>query len=218
MESKNKIKSANDIFNLGISRRAQPIKKLEATYKKFFTRSLRKQKATTEEDSTENHLPVRSFGTLLSNREARRQNTEISDLARKKLKVDRAHNAPLSIYKDRNDSIAHSHQPLSMSDMRTWNTLGTRAERNKENAAIPTKWASNKIPQRPGSSTRAAAASACIEVFVDEECAELPTTAKQDGNPSTLHLKQGDSRDIKNETELLKENPLRNFPLSSFPR
>ncbi|XP_043708354.1 mitotic spindle checkpoint protein BUBR1 isoform X2 [Telopea speciosissima] len=218
MESKNKMKSANDIFNLGISRRAQPIEKLEASYRKFLTRSLRKQNTTTEEDSTENHLPVRSFGTLLSNGEARRQNTEISDPARKKLKLNRAHNAPLSIYKDRNDSITQSHEPLSMFDMRTWNTLGTRAERNKENAAIPTTWASNKIPQRPGSRSRAAATSACIEVFVDEECAELPTTVKQDGNPSVLQLKQGDSKDLKKETELLKENPLRNFPLNSFPR
>ncbi|KAJ4964948.1 hypothetical protein NE237_016797 [Protea cynaroides] len=199
MVSKSKMKKANDIFNLGISRRAQPIEKLEAAYRNFLKCSLRKQKATAEDDSTENHLPVRSFGTILSSGEARRKNTGISDPARKKLKLDGAHNAPFAIYKDRNDSITQSHQPLSMSDMITWSTIGTRTERNKENAAVPTKWTSNKIPQRPGSTTT----SACIEVFVDEECAKLPTTAKQGGIPLLQHLKQGDSKDHKKETEFL---------------
>ncbi|KAL6573391.1 hypothetical protein OROHE_001850 [Orobanche hederae] len=35
---------------------------------------------------------------------------------------------------------------------------------------------------------------------------------------SVLHLRLGDGRDIKKETELLRENPLRHFPPNSLPR
>ncbi|KAF8409864.1 hypothetical protein HHK36_002382 [Tetracentron sinense] len=218
MESKNKLKIANGIFNLGMARNAQPRENLEDAYKKFLARSLRRSNAT-EEDSTENCLPVRSFGTLLAKGEARRQATESHDLARKKLKQDRGHAAPLSIYKDTKGDITLGHQPeLSKTDMKSWHTLGTLVERNKENNAIPTKWKSNKIPLRPGSRTGVATASACIEVFVDEECAQLQTTAMEGGKSSTLQLRLGDNRDLKKETELLRENPLRNFPANSFPR
>lgn len=85
----------------------------------------------------------------------------------------------------------------SKPELRNWNTLGGRADRNKENNAIPAKWTSHKvlliyyslyfnchisfkfnyisfkfqIPQRPVARTAAPApALPCIEVFVDEEC------------------------------------------------
>ncbi|PNX69539.1 mitotic checkpoint serine/threonine-protein kinase BUB1-like protein, partial [Trifolium pratense] len=78
--------------------------------------------------------------------------------------------APLSIYKDSNASGETSpHQP---DQSNSWLKLGARAERNKENNAIPAKWKSFKIPQRPGTRTSVASASACIPVFVDEECQE----------------------------------------------
>ncbi|XP_010266303.1 PREDICTED: mitotic spindle checkpoint protein BUBR1 [Nelumbo nucifera] len=218
MESKNKLKSANDIFSLGIARKVQPMEKLEGAYKKFLSCSMRKPR-TADEDPTENYLPVRSFGTVLARGEARKHTAESSDLARKKLKLDRAHSAPLSIYKDKNDGPAQSNQPeLPKTDIRSWYTLGTRAERNKENTAIPRKWSSNKIPQRPVYRTGAANASACIEVFVDEECAEVQKKANECGKSSMLHLRQGDSQNLMKETELLKENPLRNFPPNSLPR
>lgn len=52
MEAKNKIKTANDIFNCGLSRNAQPIEKVKEAYKKFLARSMRSPEAT-EEDLTE---------------------------------------------------------------------------------------------------------------------------------------------------------------------
>ncbi|OVA01039.1 Mad3/BUB1 homology region 1 [Macleaya cordata] len=214
MESKNKMKSANEIFNLGIERKAQPLEKLEAAFRKFFTRSMRRPKPPIEDETTDGCLPVRSFGTVLATGEARRQGKQKSDVAGKKQKLDRG--AVVSIYKDTDASIP-SHQPdLLKNDMKIY-TLGTRAERNKENTAIPTKWTSTKIPQRPGSRTVAAAASACIEVFVDEECAESERTVK-DGKSSLIQLRRVDGADLKKESELLKANPLRNFPQHSLPR
>uniref|UniRef100_A0A2N9HAX9 Uncharacterized protein n=1 Tax=Fagus sylvatica TaxID=28930 RepID=A0A2N9HAX9_FAGSY len=142
--------------------------------------------------------------------------TKNTDLVRKNVRPDRAHATPLAIYKD---SSIVDHQPDTLkTDLNSWRTLGARAERNKENSAIPTKWTTYKVPQRPGSITGGAAASACIEVFVDEECEEMHKKNDEGVNASILQLRHGDGRDLKKETELLRENPLRNFPSNSLPR
>lgn len=215
LESKNKMKLANEFYNLGISRNAQPVEKLKDAYRKFLARSMSRPKAT-DEDTMEKHLPARSFGTLLSRGENRMLTTKNTDLVRKNVRPDRAHATPLAIYKD---SSIVDHQPDTLkTDLNAWRTLGARAERNKENSAIPTKWTTYKVPQRPGSITGGAAASACIEVFVDEECEEMHKKNDEGVNSSILQLRHGDGRDLKKETELLRENPLRNFPSNSLPR
>ncbi|KAI8549218.1 hypothetical protein RHMOL_Rhmol06G0009300 [Rhododendron molle] len=218
MESKNKIRTANEVFNRGMSRDAQPIEKLKAAYKKFLARSMGRPKAT-DEDSKENSSLVRSFGTVLARGESRTQTTESSDFPRKKLKQDRAHGTPLAIYKDTKADVSLVYQPeLSKTDTKSWNVLGARAERNKENNAIPTKWTSNKIPQRAVPRTGGATASACIEIFVDEECAESNKYGSDSGKSSTLQLRDEEGHDLKKKTELLRENPLRNFPPDCLPR
>ncbi|KAI3459913.1 hypothetical protein Pfo_016576 [Paulownia fortunei] len=217
MEFKNKNKTANDIFNRGLSMKAQPIEKLTAAYKKFLARSMRQLKAT-DEDVTENQLPARSFGTVLA-KERRNQASESSDIFRKKLKPDRAPGTTLSIFKDTSSSSLLGHQSeTSKLDIKPWHSLGARAERNKENNAIPSKWTSNKIPQRPGQRIARPSPGPCIEIFVDEESSEQHKQDNEGGKSSVLQLRPGDGTDIKKETELLKENPLRNFPPSSLPR
>lgn len=58
----------------------------------------------------------------------------------------RAHGALIPIYEDKNASITSSRQPdLLKAEMKPWCNLGARAERNKENNAIPTKWTSMKV-------------------------------------------------------------------------
>ncbi|XP_073047593.1 mitotic spindle checkpoint protein BUBR1-like isoform X2 [Primulina eburnea] len=81
MEHKHKTKTANDIYNRGLSMNAQPVEDLKAAYKKFLSRSMRQMK-TKEEDAMGDHLPARSFGTVLA-KEARNQSSESSDLFRK---------------------------------------------------------------------------------------------------------------------------------------
>ncbi|KAL9395327.1 hypothetical protein Peur_009580 [Populus x canadensis] len=219
MESKSKMKIANDIFNLGISRDAQPIEKLKDAYRKFLIRSMTKPKVV-EDDGGESHLPVRSFGTVLSSTDNRRQNMERSQLANKQMKPDRTQKTPLSIFKDTtNIDAMPGHQSVKAKpELNPWSTLGAREERNKENSAVPTKWTTYKIPQRPGARTGGVTASASIEVFVDEECSKMVRAQYHDGMSSTLRLRQGDGLYIKKETDLLRENPLRNFPLRSLPR
>ncbi|KAG5250171.1 hypothetical protein OIU76_006476 [Salix suchowensis] len=219
MESKSKMKIANDTFNLGISRDAQPIEKLKDAYRKFLIRSMRKPKIV-EDDCGESDLPVRSFGTVLSSADSRRRNMERSELASKQMKPDRTQKIPLSIFKDKTniDTMPGHQAGKAKPELNPWSTLGARGERNKENSAVPTKWTTYEIPQRPGTRTGGVTASASIEVFVDEECSKMVRAHDRDGKSSTLKFRQGDSLDIKKETDLLRENPLRNFPLRSLPR
>lgn len=54
--------------------------------------------------------------------------------------------ASLSIYKDSSrDPTLGPQSEMSKSEVKTWHSLGARAERNKENNAIPSKWTSNKV-------------------------------------------------------------------------
>ncbi|KAI3900824.1 hypothetical protein MKX01_006831, partial [Papaver californicum] len=142
LESKNKLKTANEIFNLGMERKAQPIEKMEASFRKFFTRSMRRPQAPVEEPA-DSHLPHRSFGTVLTTGEARRQLKQKTDLANKMLKLDRGPST-ISIYKDTNESAASSHQPEGLKNDKKIFSLGTRSEPLSRAA--------------PG-------VSACIEVF-----------------------------------------------------
>ncbi|KAH0886743.1 hypothetical protein HID58_062839, partial [Brassica napus] len=57
--------TANEIFNLRISRNTKPVEKLNEAYKKFMVRTMRRSKSVDDEPK-ENELPSRSFGTVLS--------------------------------------------------------------------------------------------------------------------------------------------------------
>ena len=212
LESKNKFKAASQRFELGISRNAQPIEKMKDAYRKFIARSMRRTKPIDE--PIEKQATVRSFGTLLAKGENGARLTSLN--GDHSAKNDRTRAAPLSIYKDSTaGGETCSHQP---DESHSWLKLGARAERNKENNAIPAKWNSFKIPQRPGTRTTAASASACIPVFVDEECQDSQSMKAENGKSSSLRIRQEDEKDLKRETELLRKNPLRNFPLNSLPR
>ncbi|KAL0392235.1 UNVERIFIED_CONTAM: Mitotic spindle checkpoint protein BUBR1 [Sesamum radiatum] len=129
MEHKNKNKTANEIFNRGLSLKAEPVDKLTAAYKKFFTRSMRQLKAA-DEDATENHLPARSFGTVLT-RETRNQMPESSDLFRKKQKPDRAPGTTFSIFKDNGSGSLGSSVRNAKLRHKPWHSLGARAKETK---------------------------------------------------------------------------------------
>ncbi|XP_021717798.1 mitotic spindle checkpoint protein BUBR1 [Chenopodium quinoa] len=217
MESKHKIKTANEVFNQGVSINAQPHEKLEAAYRKFLARSMGRSKASTDEHVTEDGLSNRSFGTVLSNGENRRYQAGAAENARKSAKGNKGDGLSFAVYKDTNVENSSSHRvDISKVGTKQWDSLATHKDRNKENKAIPAKWTSYKVMQGPGSRLGRVATPA-IEVFVDEECSELQQT-NDSQNITNSQLKDRDEVNLKRETELLKENPLRNFPASSFPR
>ncbi|KAJ0240132.1 Mitotic spindle checkpoint protein BUBR1 [Hirschfeldia incana] len=225
MEFKSKVKTANEIFNLGISRNAKPIEKLNDAYKKFMVRTMRRPNTADEEPKENNDMPSRSFGTVLS-RVDNNNNTGRQALSSQtnKPKLNRSSRPPLSIYSD-NTPGNHPEPEKSKPEYGSWLMLGGRAERNKENNSLPGKWKTFKVPQKPIARTPAASASS-FEVFVDEEeeeCTEEGVEKKRksettSSSSSSNALPLNDGREIKKETELLRQNPLRHFPPNSFLR
>ncbi|KAM0855179.1 hypothetical protein ACQ4PT_049905 [Festuca glaucescens] len=217
MESKNKLKKADEIFNLGMARKAKPVEKLETTYRAFLRRSTRK-KEHEQDDTASEDQPVRRFGRDMNRGDTRGQHMENSHLLAKPRALQRINvNAPILVYKE--NPLPSQGLDRTRSKDRAWNTLGTQADRNKENNMMPARWTLHKIP--PKVAARPAVQSArvsSIEVFVDEECAEKPAPPQvpKSPKPSVLKLRLATSKNLKKETELLKENPLRNFPLSSL--
>ncbi|KAL4579156.1 hypothetical protein LXL04_015293 [Taraxacum kok-saghyz] len=213
LESKNKIKTANDMYECGIARNAQPIEKLKSAYRKFFTRSMSRPKAI-EEESMDTRQPTRSFGTILTKADSGNRPLDSCEIARKRPKQEGS--GTFKVYKE-SASISRS-SGMQQPELKQWNSLGGRNERNKENNAVPAKWTSHKIPQRPVGRTTGPAAPAppCIEVFVDEECAGPQNVRNDGGASSVLQLRDKEGKDLKKETEILRENPLCHFPPSSL--
>ncbi|CAM8974879.1 unnamed protein product [Rhodiola kirilowii] len=114
LESKNKYKRANDIFNRGLARNAEQ-KKVGSSYKKFFSRSMRR--------------PTNYRGRL---------NMQDSNHGIKKLKSNGAHAMPLAVYKDprANTTISHIHNPPKTSKV-LWRDLGTRSEAKQRKQCNP---------------------------------------------------------------------------------
>ncbi|CAL9172292.1 unnamed protein product [Musa hybrid cultivar] len=216
LESKNKLRKADEILNLGLARKARSLVKLEDAYRTFLVRSTQKKHGN-DEGLADYPLPIRSFGTVLTSAESRRQPAENFGQSKRMVPLQRIDtNKPLTMYKDANTGANDQCSNLKANE-RSWSTLGSRSDRNKENVSIPKKWSSYKVPQKIGQRTGSATSSTCIEVYVDEECAESPPAkVAKNLNSSVLKLRQATSQNLKNETEMLKVNPLRNFHLHSL--
>ncbi|ESQ51953.1 hypothetical protein EUTSA_v10016779mg [Eutrema salsugineum] len=219
MEFKSKVKTANEIFNLGISRNAKPMEKLNDAYKKFMVRTMTRLK-TADEEPKENDLPSRSFGTLLSRGDNNNAGRQALGPQAKKPKSNHSSKTTFPIYADTTPGN-NTQLDKSKPEFGSWLMLGGRAERNKENNSLPGKWATFKVPQKPIVRTATASAST-FEVFVDEEeeCKEGGEKKKKTETISSSSnvLPLNDGREIKKETELLRQNPLRHFPSNSFLR
>ncbi|WZZ03062.1 hypothetical protein YC2023_088983 [Brassica napus] len=176
MEYKGKVKTANEIFNLGISRNAKPVEKLNDAYKKFM-------------EPKENDLPSRSFGTVLS----RGDNNSETQYSSK---------APLAVYKD-TITGDQTESDKSKPEFGSWLMLGGRAEKNTENNALPGKWAAFKVPQKPIVRTAASSFEVFVD---EEECTDEGVEKRkkiETISPSSSNvLPLNDGREIKKETEL----------------
>lgn len=54
-------------------------------------------------------------------------------------------NRPLAVYKDENSLPNQGLDRVKRKESTSWRTLGTQADRNKENNMMPAKWMSHKV-------------------------------------------------------------------------
>ncbi|KAF2594402.1 hypothetical protein F2Q70_00044641 [Brassica cretica] len=146
---------------MGCTWSLRPVEKLNDAYKNFMVRTMRRTK-TVDDEPKENDLPSRSFETVLSRGDDNRR--QALGPQAKRTKLNHSSKAPLAVYKDTTTGD-QTESDKSKPEFGSWLMLGGRAERNKENNALPGKWAAFKVPQKP--IVRTAASS--FEVFVDEE-------------------------------------------------
>ncbi|MQM19676.1 hypothetical protein Taro_052684 [Colocasia esculenta] len=220
LESKHKMKKASEIFNLGITRKAKPVEKLEVLYRKFLARSAQRNRVT-EDESTDGAAQARSFGTVLARGEIRkllldffvnkacestwlivyyitgRQPVQKTELSKRKALQRFDTNTHLAIYNDADSRSRHQLDAVKNGDLQSWHALGTRLDRNKENTSLPSKWTSYKIPQKTGTSFRRTVPVSHLEVFVDDECTELPASESTESSDSALQLSHIESLNLK---------------------
>ncbi|KAL0770806.1 hypothetical protein Bca101_035957 [Brassica carinata] len=195
------VKTANEIFNLGVSRNAKPVEKLNDAYKKFMVRTMTRPNTADEEPKENNDMPSRSFGTVLSRVDNNNAGRQALGPQAKKPKLNQSSKVPLSIYTDTTSGNQQQESDKSRPEYGSWLMLGGRAERNKENNALPGKWKTFKVPQKPIVRTPAATASS-FEVFIDEEeeCTEEggeKKTKSETNSSSSNALPLNDGREIK---------------------
>ncbi|CAN7019196.1 unnamed protein product [Brassica oleracea var. botrytis] len=175
MDFTGKVKTANEIFNLGISRNTKPVEKLNEAYKKFMVRTMRRSKSVDDEPK-ENELPSRSFGTVLSRGDNNNTGRQVLGPQAKRTKPNHSSKAPLAVYKD--------------------TASGDQTESDKSKP----EFASFKVPQKTIVRTAAASASS-FEVFVDEEkdCTDQRVEKKESETISSSSniLPLNDGREIK---------------------
>ncbi|CAN6936932.1 unnamed protein product [Brassica oleracea] len=205
MEFKGKVKTANEIFNLGITRNAKPVEKLNDAYKKFMVRTMRRTK-TVDDEPKENDLPSRSFGTVLSRGDNNRR--QALGPQAKRTNLNHSSKAPLAVYKD-TTTEDQTESDKSKPEFGSLLMLGGRAERNKENNALPGKWAAFKVPQKP--IVRTAASS--FEVFHGvEKRKKIETISPSSSNVLLLN----DGREIKKNRAAATE-PFKTLPSQQLP-
>uniref|UniRef100_M4DZB4 LysM domain-containing protein n=1 Tax=Brassica campestris TaxID=3711 RepID=M4DZB4_BRACM len=124
------------------------------------------------------------------------EQNKLTDSSTKQSLPTTSSRSPLAVYKD-TTSGDQTETDKSKPEFGSWLMLGGRAERNKENNALPGKWAAFKVPQKP--IVRAAASS--FEVFVDEkECTDERVQKKKKSetiSSSSNVLPLNDGREIK---------------------
>ncbi|EFJ35846.1 hypothetical protein SELMODRAFT_404118 [Selaginella moellendorffii] len=210
------LSKANEVFQIGIARAAEPVEELKIKYKSFLERTLRKPKPDAEEDTVDEGL-ARSFGSLVLPQSGQRTGSMPSRPPQKPSKG----NAPplskqtFSVFVDSELNPASKVPGLHENGAQghalpVWTNLGSQAERTKENVQQPTRWNEAKIPQRP--SRPVSVSTEALDVYVDEEFTSVASRSwNRRISTAALKVRLSRGQDIKIDTEMLKQAPLRNF-------
>lgn len=144
LEKMNRKRKADEVFQMGLLKEARPVARLQKRYAEF---SLRLQ--TNPPDPNEPSTPPAPLRTILG---ASQVKPPSGDVPRTTPKIQ--------VFTDSEEPAV---RPGSAGG---WESIGTLAERKKENTVAPKPWAGEKMPMR-GSSSAAAPAERLI-VFKDE--------------------------------------------------
>jgi checkpoint serine/threonine-protein kinase len=141
LERINRKRKADEVFQMGLLREARPMERLKKKYAEF-----KQRLKISPPDSNEPSSPPPPLRTILSASHV----TAPSSVSRPQHKIQ--------VFSDTKEPEVH---PSSAG----WESIGTIAERKKENTVTPKPWAGEKLPMR---GTNATAPAERLVVFRDE--------------------------------------------------
>eukprot|EP00271_Cylindrocystis_brebissonii_P022775 TRINITY_DN8896_c0_g2_i1.p1 TRINITY_DN8896_c0_g2~~TRINITY_DN8896_c0_g2_i1.p1 ORF type:complete len:1258 (+),score=233.30 TRINITY_DN8896_c0_g2_i1:115-3888(+) len=238
LELKRNYALANDIYSLGRSRSAEPTTRLSSMHKSFEERMAKRIQRKLQEGDEDaanplgapafpaartafgNAVPLDSTGSgrAIARRGPPLKGSSTLNTGKEPRKMA---GADLNVYVDPefNDggkeapSVSQAGGLPAGLGSGTWTTLGSQAQRKKENTQAPSQWTNVKIPQRRADMKPPQPA---LEVFLDEEFSRAdanPARVGQKAPPAQASLRMRlESADMpKSKVENLKQRPLMNF-------
>ncbi|KAK9710784.1 protein kinase [Basidiobolus ranarum] len=209
LESLNRLDQADEILQLGINRKAQPLERLLKRYKEF-QRRMTLSVAQEEDQPNTSQLTERNrsvLGRKVSSTRSAHPNLGASagqgrdrGGIRSGMPLAQKPNKKLSIFSD----TESGRSVVPDSSAAPWSDLGTDVSRRKENIREATKWKGVTLSQT--SRTRVQPTER-LEIFQDEEL-EKSEAKHLSLNPNALV----DQTQKPSEDGLLFNDPLRNFP------
>ncbi|KAJ7520682.1 hypothetical protein O6H91_19G017100 [Diphasiastrum complanatum] len=207
---------ANDIYDLGLCRHAEPAERLQNSYRLFLQRTARNSKQFLDQDRTEKSMhdgQVRTFGSAIGPLQPRNGKL-LSQSLHQNANNKSASKQKFSIFVDpkfksgSKPTTAGNRSGMPEFISPIWKNLGSQAEMRKENIKQPSTWTTTKLnPQRT-----IATPMQTFEVFADEECTKKrPENNSQAQVSSALPLRLEHIQDMKRETDMLRQTPLRHF-------
>eukprot|EP00249_Psilotum_nudum_P011736 c23352_g1_i2 orf=476-1282(-) len=224
LEHQQNLRKANDILQIGISRKAQPIERLQNVYVNFLKRCGMQPADNTPKDDASGLLidAERMFASNIMNFPYYQVSGQLSHLPlkQKTARTQRCVSGPncrgLSVFVD---PEFRSNSASSHFNENSWGLKTTRnrkmfvpeSEESKENTQLPVQWVDIKIPQETKEEVPQ------LDVFIDDEFSRI-NIAGEEGQtslkhtaPASLCLRLDDIDGYQREVDRLKQSPLIHF-------
>lgn len=208
-------KKADEIYRIGIARKAMPLERLKTRHQAFLARIMAPPSGVVPDDDPA-VLATRTPGRSILGSVPVPGPAPISGATQlaPSTRISKAHNgAKLEIFTD-------GKGPASDAPAGEWRDFGTKDSRRKENTVEATPWAGETLPQRS-----VAPRTPKLEVFRDVVGFTLVNITIE----TLTHVLQSDNGSVRkadevftrvrqrsNETDMLRSNPLQNFDTSAM--
>ncbi|KAJ2377739.1 protein kinase, partial [Coemansia sp. RSA 2607] len=220
LESRGRSQKADEVFRLGVARKAQPLARLERRYDEFQRRVMaqtrrdvdngllgsgqqpqQQQQQNTQQQqhpaSDENHAPGRTMlGTKRSGGAARSAAANTLRPSQRGLPssggpASTRPNARISVYADPSGRSDTSARPGDAA----WPDIGTHDTRRKENVPAASAWRGQTLAQRPGGTLQPTQKFTVYSDHGDRQAGGASEGARQMGQPGVLSQRSDSAAD-----------------------
>jgi len=186
LENSENYKDADEMFKLGINRRAHPVDALKSKYSRFLVRMseyLARRQQLAEEESQE---PA-------SGRRESRPRTALSRLggtsSSRMGSSANSNSARVSLITVLSDSDIAAGSDISDEFKVRWNEFSTEQESTKENIRLAVGWSGQTLPQKKVRSSKSKPKPKGFAIYVDPDCETESQTNDDDDGDDEMYYK-----------------------------